>query len=391
MKTIGIVAEYNPFHNGHQKLIEWGRAQGYSHCVAVMSGNFVQRCAPAVAEKHVRTHAALLGGTDLVLELPVAYATATAQKFAQGAVGILKNSGIVDALCFGSESGNIVQLQSAADLLLSPELTAELQKQVRRGLSFAQARALALAELDQTNAETLASPNNTLAIEYLLAARRLHWEPEFLTMPRLGVAHHSLNTTNEFASASYLRSQKLSLTKAFVPAPAYAVYRNAYRQGHYGIRQDAFEMTVLSHLRRLTLTDLKQIPDLSEGAEHRIYKAIGSACSLEELYSLIKTKRYPHSRVRRWVLSAFLGITPQDQKILPYIRVLGFHPSGRELLTTMKTAATLPFGTRLLDLEKTPEGKRFADLERTATDQYGLLLGEVQPKGLEERLMPVVL
>lgn len=375
----GIVAEFNPFHNGHAALAAHARRGGATGLVAVMSGNFVQRGSPAVTDKRVRAEAALRCGVDLVLELPLPYAVAPAQRFACGAVELLAATGRVDGLLFGSECGDVRALRVLAEAVDAPTLQPGLRAQLAKGNTFARARERALAaELGDEQAALLANPNNALAVEYLRAAGQLGWQPEVITLQRLGAAHDSGEAWGEYASASMLRlhAGDFALLGRYVPPLAAEVYARAFVAGLYPADPSRLETAILARLRGLTLPELAELPDLSEGIENRLYSAIRGAPTLSALESALKTKRYTMARVRRLIFSAFLGVTHRDAHTSPpYIRVLGFTPRGREILSAMKGVSKLPVSQSLARLrERGGACERFAALEELATDLYALAL-----------------
>lgn len=387
-KVAGIVAEFNPFHNGHAALVAAARQAGAHTVVAVMSGNFVQRGSPAVTDKRVRARAALLCGVDLILELPLPWAVAPAQRFARGAVELLAATGCVDSLAFGSECGDLTALEALAQAVDDPALTAPLRELLAGGMTFARAREQAVArQLGPEKAAVLASPNNTLAVEYLRAARELGWQVRPLTLRRVGAAHDSGDSRDGIASASHLRHHAgdFPLLTAHVPATAAPVYARALADGLYPGDPARLDTAILAHLRRLGPEELARLPDLSEGLENRLYAAIRTAATLPGLEAALKTKRYPMARVRRLILSAFLGLTPEDgRQPVPYVRVLGFTPAGRALLAKMKATCPLPVSQSLARLRALGGPcERLAALEELSTDLFALTLPSPPPCGYE--------
>ncbi len=388
MVVAGIVAEYNPFHNGHAHLIEATRAAGATHIVAVMSGDFVQRGGPACAPKAVRANAAAACGADLVVELPLPYAMATAERFAAGAIGILDGLGCVEVLSFGSETGDLELLAKAAEAVLSPycdELTKQL---LAEGVTYARARQRAVETLyGEAVAEVLSSPNNTLAVEYLrqIFLRGLRIQP--FTIQRKGASHDAERADGSFASASLLRSlldlEPLDAVARFVPPEAMKVYQSAKAGGLFPFRPHSLDTAVLSAVRKMEPETFASLPDLSEGLENRLYAAARQAVSLDGLLSLVKTKRYPLSRIRRLVWNAYLGV-PGDLMQLPppYIRVLASNRRGLELLSKSSRTARLPVSHSLARLEEKGElAARMVRLCARASDLYALGLPAVQPCG----------
>ncbi len=390
MKIAAIVAEFNPFHNGHRALATAARAAGADYIVAVMSGSYVQRGEPAIADKLIRTNCALAGGVDMVLELPLAYATATAQRFAAGAMTLLKAAGMIDTLAFGSESGDVEILSRLADAVDAPPIKAALSVYLSQGITFAKARQLAVAQVwGDEMAKNLETPNNALAIEYIRQAHQIGWNPTLFTIPRVGAAHDASLPTEQTASASFLRKRPLDweLLDRYMPQPSVAVLRQAYNQGLYPSDPKQLETAILAHLRRLSIKELSILPDLSEGLENRLYAAVRRASSLEELYGLVKTKRYTLARVRRLVLAAFLGVTKHDQiRQATYIRVLGCRNEAKKLLGILGRHSQFPVGSSLAQLEATgPDALATAQLESLAGDLYTLSLPSPRDCGYEYR------
>lgn len=384
----GIVCEYNPFHNGHFYHLSRTRAAGATHIVCVMSGNFTQRGEPAILDKWARARCALLCGADLVLELPLPWAMAGAEAFARGAVGILDALGCVEALSFGCETPDSSLLATAAGALLDPALSPLLREELRKGDGFAAARERAVLRLaGEQTAKTLQSPNNILAVEYVKAAQALGASLRMLPIARRGAGHDAPEAAGGFCSASALRSLLLGGGDALrlMPPASRAVWRQAAEAGHAPVTMAKLEQPVLSSLRALSLAQAALLPDLSEGLENRLYEAVYKAVSLEELYTRIKAKRYSHARVRRLVLSAFLGLRAGDNAgIPPYLRVLGFNSRGREILQLAKQNARLPIVTRAGDFSALGgrAGALFA-LECRSTDQFALASPAPRACGLE--------
>lgn len=387
-EVCGIVAEFNPFHNGHRELIKSARAAGAKTICCVMSGNFVQRGSAAVTEKRVRAHAALESGADLIIELPLASAVSTAQRFARGAIHLLNATGCVDMLAFGSECGYINALKTLSKAIDEPEVTAVMRTILKEGLTFAKARELAVAQVYGSElAHLLESPNNILGIEYLRQANLQGMKAGVMTIPRLGASHDDTSASTSFASAGYLRrhAKNFDVIAEYVPEKAAEIYARAMVNGLFPAEPQLLDTAILAHLRRLSPTQLKMLPDVSEGLENRMFAAIREAASLDGLEQKLKTKRYTMARIRRLVLSAFLGITAKDCDTLPpYLRVLGFNQNGRGLLTAMKKQSRLPLDTSLASLRaKGGVFERFAALEEMSTDLYSLALPTVLPCGYE--------
>lgn len=390
MKTCvaGIVAEYNPFHNGHARLIEAARAAGATHVAAVMSGNFIQRGGPAAMPKFIRAQAAVASGVDLVLELPLPHAMATARRFAHGAVFLLDALGCVDRLAFGSESGNLAELRRAAELLHTPECSAGTKRRLESGVTYAVARQQALADLAGAHTAALVeTPNNTLAVEYLTALAHYGSSMEPFTIRREGAPHDGDVAETGSASASLLRKlldrDGVQAAANYVPQEAFSVYLDGEGRGLLPCREDRLDTAVLAMLRRMRREELAELPDLSEGLEDRLYNSIRRAATVRELLELVKTKRYPLARIRRLVWSAFLGVPAKlAQANPPYLRILALNSRGKELLSMAN--ASLPLSASLRDLERMGGMcERFARLEARAGDLYALSLPRPQPCGTD--------
>ncbi len=389
MKVTGIVAEYNPFHNGHKTMIDQCRRNGATHVVAAMSGNFVQRGSVAIMDKRSRTAAALKGGVDLVVELPTVWATATAETFAYGGVSVLEALGCVDTLSFGAECADPDLLATAAKAVQDPKVDAKVKTELDGGVSYPVARALAVQEFyGDTIAEILDQPNNILAVEYVKALQKKQSAMTVSPIARVGGVHDSLTPTDEFASASSLRIMlERGDTRAYsyMPETSVGEFKRQKDIRRAPVTIDDSERAILSRLRMLSKEDIAKAPDVSEGLENRIYNAIQSATSLEELYDIVKTKRYTHSRIRRIVTALYLGIEREDRALeVPYIRVLGFNEKGREILKAAKENGSLPLVTKTSQISAlSDEAKHIFDLECRATDLYNLTTPRILPCGTE--------
>lgn len=386
MKICGIVCEYNPFHNGHKYHIEQTKEKyGATHIAAVMSGNFTQRGDVALIDKYKRTETALKNGVDLVIELPVAYALASAEQFAQGAVYLLNSLGCVDMLSFGSESGDIKLLRETAGAVYYAMESEEFNKQLKSGLAYPAALQKAIEKYYTDDViETLAAPNNTLAIEYLKALDTFASPIEPVTVKRAAAGHDSeIDNPSQIVSASQLRKMIAEGKDISALAPESDFSNTASILN--------IENAILSKLRFMSKTEIEKTPNAVLGLENRIYRAVQVSASLNELYFLIKTKRYTLARIRRIVLSAFLGITKNDLKIMPsYVRILGMNGKGKEILAA--ASCELPINTSLAQLEKTSDNaKKQAKLEARCDSQYALALNKKERCGLDYTSKPVIL
>lgn len=385
MNIVGIVAEYNPFHRGHiWQLAETRRVMG-TECgvVCAMSGNWVQRGECAVTDKWTRAAAALRGGADLILELPTVWAISSAENFARGSVGVLRATGVVEALSFGSESGDLEELREVAHSLNGLDFRAALRVYLDQGLPFAAARQRAVSELLGPAAECLKSPNNNLAVEYL---RVLPPEMGAMAVHRVGVAHDG-DPADGYASASvlrgWLRGGEISRAEEYLTEP----WRGDIASMKW------CERAVLARLRSMSPEEAECLPDSGEGLAIRLLAAARRGRGLQEVFALTKAKRYAHSRIRRMALWAFLGLTTADRPDrVPYLRVLGFTTRGRAILREMEGRAEVPI------LTKPAHGKRLGgtarrllELEARCTDLYGLCFAEPWTGGREWTTGPIYL
>lgn len=328
MRTVGIICEYNPFHNGHKKQIDTIRSLygADTRIVCAMSGNFVQRGAPALFDKSLRAQAAVMEGADLVVELPVIGALSSAEGFAECGIRILAQC--CDTICFGTESMGRDALFSAARALLSPEFSGHLKEHLQTGISFPAARQAALEQLGIAF-EGIALPNNLLAVEYCKSIVRNGFSLDILPIARNG-NYHDRTVDPENPSATSIRQAALiegNWTDA-IPEKAAAIFENAPMHDLY-----AGERAILMQLRTMTDDEFAVLPFGSEGLWRKLMKASRSCASLEEIAESVKSKRYTRSRIDRMILCAFLGITAEDlAAAVPYARILAFSESGRIIL-----------------------------------------------------------
>lgn len=383
METAGIVAEYNPFHRGHAWHIAETRRRlgGEAPVVCVMSGHWVQRGECALADKWLRAALALDRGADLVVELPTPWAMASAESFARGAVSLLAATGVVDVLSFGSETGELAPLEAAAAALDAPDYPERLRAALGRGLSFPAARQ------EAAGAACLSAPNNNLGVEYLRSLRALGSTIRPLTVPRQGAGHDG-PAAGGFASASELR-RLLRAGRGEEAAP----YLTAPWSGELADMQH-IERAVLARLRTMGEGDWAALPDGggAEGLPSRLAKAAREAVSLEDFYARAKTRRYPHARLRRLALAAFLGLRAAERPAAPpYVRVLGLGGRGRALLRRMKDTCPLPVIVKPAQArELDGPARTLFESEARYTDLYGLCFPAPRPCGAEWIHSPVV-
>ncbi len=371
MHVVGIITEYNPFHNGHKYHIEASKAQcGASHAVVAMSGSFVQRGEPAMFPKHLRAKWALQNGADVVFELPTPFSLSSAEGFARGAVALLTGCGLANFLSFGSESGDIDALRSAADFLSenSQALWNSIDDYLRKGLSFPDARSKAASELRPDLSGLLGSPNDILGIEYLRALSHLHSPLSPCAIQRAGAGHDSLSPVKSTASASSIRNRIIQGEdiSAFVPQDVACDIASTPP-----IFLSQLSDTILYALRRMDRDQLRQLSDVGEGLENVFYRACREAANLEQLLAIVKTRRYPLSRLKRICMRALLGISGDSSSYLPgmYLRVLGVRKSSVSFLSQLSKVAAFPVVVNYADLQKlNPAQKALHDLDMRVTE-----------------------
>ncbi len=384
MKVSGIICEYNPFHNGHLYHIRETRKNGATHIVAVMSGNFVQRGDTAVMDKLERARLAVRSGADLVIELPVQYCLASAEKFAEGAVWLLNSLGIVDELSFGSECGDTAKLAAALKKVdeVSVSHADEIRTIMEKGYTYPRALSSVINGIDESVGDVIEEPNNLLAIEYMRALKRFSSPIKPFTVKRSIAQHDSMTAENGYASASLIR-EKISIAHGADLIRDYTTtlwadaVEKAVRSGETA-DISRLERILLYKLRTSSVQEISRISDVGQGLENRIYGA-KMAGSLEELLFTVKTKRYTMARIRRIMLCLLIGITKSDMTHMPvYGRILAINERGREILAAAKGKAGIPFATSISKLSQINSvARRFAELEIRASDIYGLALETV--------------
>lgn len=375
MKTVGIICEYNPLHLGHQKQIRLIKAAfgEDTAVVCAMSGNFVQRGAPAIIDKHARAKAAILSGADLVLELPVTTALSSAEGFASGGVKLL--SPLCDSLCFGAETADQERLLAAAHALLSEDFPPMLRAQLDTGKSFPAARQAALEALGG-NADLLRQPNDILAVEYCKAIVHQGIGMDIFPIHRAGSYHAEMADT-ENPSATAVRKLMLGAYnwKYCVPREVRSIFETAPLH-----TLEAGERAILSRLRTMTDAEFEALPYGSEGLWRKFMHACRTQTTVEEILAATKSKRYTQTRLQRMLLCAFLGITAEDLTMdVSYTRVLAFNDRGRSLLNQAKKHGCY------LNTGEAVDHPHWL-LEQRCGDLYGLFAADaIAPPGAENK------
>lgn len=389
-KVLGVIGEYNPFHNGHlYHIAESVKETEAEFVVCVISGNFVQRGNTSVINKWAKAKMALENGADLVIELPTVYSISSAENFAEGAIKILNSLKIVDTLSFGMEASDIATLNNIANVLYNEprEYTIMLSHELQKGNSFPKARENALMMYlndIKKYANVMSGSNNILAIEYLKALKRTKSDITPVGIKREKVLYNDEYMVDEFASATAIRKMlmigQFDDVRKVMPKSSYAILAEELRQGHYVIDLSKFEKQIIYTLRRMTIGEIKDLPDVSEGLENTIKNAAESCNTLYELMNIIKSKRFTQTRIQRILLYALLGITKKQmevaRKIDPYVRVLGFNQKGKTLISEIvKKNRRLNIITSVKKYMDTVSNKNLKEMLETdimATDIYTL-------------------
>jgi len=384
MKITGIIAEYNPFHNGHRYQFEQIRPRSETDfLIVIMSGNFVQRGEPAVYDKYTRTLAALKAGADLVLELPAAFATSSAEDFAACGIALLDQLGVVNEVCFGSECGDIEELSKIAAILAQePDDYRDLLRQeLKSGISFPQARNRALVSwlnrhqppkfFSEPANQLLTAPNNILGIEYIKAIRTRNSSLKPVTITRCGQGYHDTAVDQGFASASGIRAVvKKSAGQEFPDTLAGQIPEDAYSCYQHAVPIFAEDLSLLLNQTLLRL-DREQIPltryaDVSEEMAARLQRHLLDFASFPVRIEQLKTRQYTYTRISRALLHLVLGITRTEMAhyrrmdYAPYARILGFRRQSTVLLREIKKNSTIPLISKTADAKNILSESAFA-------------------------------
>lgn len=404
----GIIAEYNPFHNGHAYQIEQARLlTGCDFLVVVMSGDYVQRGAPAVFDKYTRARMALACGADLVLELPVACSCASAEFFASGAVSLLDGLGCVDFLCFGSESGDLQSLMEPARILAkeSPVFQEALRRGLSLGLSFPAARKEAFRAC-ASNPDILDLPNNILGIEYLKALLQRESSIKPVTIKREGQGYHDTLLDSGFASASgirrFLKQEEAPLSalpalKESLPDPVMEVLKDTLAHT-LPVWEEDFSMLLRYELLRQSASDLTRYADISPDLGRRLKNCADKFSSFSEFVALVKTKDVTYTRITRALFHILLNLTGEDTRnsvAMPYARILGFRKDHSRILGLLKENSRIPIIPKAADYKTylTPDLQPLFEKDLFAANLYETIAAAKQKRAFLHDLKrsPVIL
>lgn len=389
-KVLGIIAEYNPFHNGHMYHLQKAKEQsGAQYSICIMSGNFVQRGNTSILNKWKKAEMAILNGIDLVIELPTIYSVASAESFSLGAIKLLENLKIVDTISFGTETNDFAALNNISGIVCEePKKYKELLNQeLKKGLSFPKARENALMLYLNDNkryANILNEPNNILAIEYLKSLKKIKSTIQPVPIKREKVYYNDNTIVDEFASATAIRellkNKQFSEIRKVVPIETYKILSQESELENIVLDLLKYEKEIIYNLRKMTVEQIADLPDVSEGLEYSIKNAASFANNLKDLMGVVKTKRYTTTRIQRILICSLLGITKKDvimsKRTLPYARILGFNEKGKELISKMSKAnpklEVITSLKKFQDKNCNKTYKRLLDIDIFATDVYTL-------------------
>ncbi len=404
MKTIGIVCELNPLHSGHKYLLDMARKRfNADYIILVMSGDYTQRGVPSIVSKEVRTKMALMAGADAVFELPVQYATASAEYFASGAISLLNSLGCVDHILFGTENGDIEEIQKIASILNDEpdEYKKELQKGLKKGLNFASARDAALKKLITIgNSTTLIGSNNILGIEYCRALMESKSSITPLTIQREGADYNSDELTGTYASASAIRKllettypddTYRSILKNYIPEDVLTLLLSQKAYNRLDNYSDYLHYKLLSERSE----GFTSYADIHRDLSDKIIKFLPKYTTISEFTDILKSKDLTYTRIQRSLLHILLGIKQEtldslkQEKYPVYLRLLGFRKESSHLLAVIRESANTTVISRMSDTFKIEDKKQkeLLDQDVLASDIYHLII----PDSKNEYQKPVTI
>lgn len=349
--VLGIIAEYNPFHNGHlYHLLKAKELTKDNYTIAIIGGNFTQRGEASLVDKWVKTEMALANGIDLVIELPLLYSISSAENFADGAIKILNSLKLVDHIAFGGETDDLRLLNIIANTLFEEPKDFKLLLDVflSTGISFPKAREKALLAYlnDDQYRNIISMPNNILAIEYLKALKKYKSRIKPVLLRRKDSGFLSLDYKGDLASSTAIRNKlktsNIDSIKNLIPPTTYTILNEEFKLGHYVRDISCFEKIILYKFRNMSIQEIANLPDVSEGLENSLKKAACSCNTFKEFINIVSSKRYTETRLKRIMLYCLLDISKKDMQIskrtTPYVRVLGFNKKGEFLLSKISKA-----------------------------------------------------
>ncbi|MBF0978972.1 MAG: nucleotidyltransferase [Clostridiales bacterium] len=379
-KRIGIIAEYNPFHNGHLYQIQKAKElTGADTVITVMSGNFTQRGDTSLINKFEKAKIALQNEVDMVIELPTIYSISSAENFALGGVKILNEIGNIDYLVFGIEEENLEKLQAIADVLVNEddEFKRNIKEELDKGNSYPKAREIVLKKvLSSENVKNIMQkPNNILAIEYLKALKTTNSKIKPFAIKRKNTMHNDENINENYASGTYIRKlfieNNFNEIKKVVPKYTYERLLELKNQGTYVSSINDFSDIVIYKIRTMTKEEISQIADVNEGLENSIKLASTTCKTIDEIIDKVSTKRYTKTRISRILTYILLDITKsemeQSKNANQYIRVLGINKKCEGILKTINNNKLI---TSLKKFEENNRENQLLNIDKKATEIY---------------------
>lgn len=389
-RVVGIIAEYNPFHNGHYYHLQKAKQEANAdYCIAVISGNFTQRGDVSIVNKWAKAYMAICGGADLVIELPTIYSVSSAENFANGAIKILDSLKIVDSFAFGAEANDLATLNNIANVLNEEPkgYTNILNHELKKGISYPAARENAIMMYlndIKRYANVMGNPNNILAVEYLKALKNQKSKLTPIMIKRQKVYYNEHRIVDGYASATgireLLKNKEYSDVSKVVPRSTYQILGQQANNGRMILSLEKYQKEIIYALRKMTVEEIAELPDVSEGLENSIKNAANNCNNLTELINGIKSKRYTQTRIQRILIYALLGINKKmmenSKKIIPYTRVLGFNSKGKMLISEIMNKNPkinmITSVKKYMDQNKNKQLAEMLDVDIFATDVYTL-------------------
>ena len=389
-RVVGIIAEYNPFHNGHYYHMQKAKQEANAdYCIAVISGNFTQRGDVSIVNKWAKAYMAICGGADLVIELPTIYSVSSAENFANGAIKILDSLKIVDSFAFGAEANDLATLNNIANVLNEEPkgYTNILNHELRKGISYPAARENAIMMYlndIKRYANVMGNPNNILAVEYLKALKNQKSKLTPIMIKRQKVYYNEHRIVDGYASATgireLLKNKEYSDVSKVVPRSTYQILGQQANNGRMILSLEKYQKEIIYALRKMTVEEIAELPDVSEGLENSIKNAANNCNNLTELINGIKSKRYTQTRIQRILIYALLGINKKmmenSKKIIPYTRILGFNSKGKMLISEIMNKNPkinmITSVKKYIDQNKNKQLAEMLNVDIFATDVYTL-------------------
>lgn len=386
--VLGIIAEYNPFHNGHLYHMNKAKEATQATCTVIaLSSNFVQRGEPSMIDKWERARMALAQGANLVIEMPSAFSCHNAGVFCSAGVDLLAATGTVTHLSFGMEDTSFPSLKGVIDILIEepPSFKENLKRHLQEGHSYVESRSLALEDLIPGAGRLMSSSNNILAVGYMMRIVQKGYSLTPVPVKRIGRTYLD-DTLSDVASATAIRkaikANSLSEVHPYMPETSFSILKKAFDNGRCAIDDDLLFRMIITSCLRASPTEIASYAEMREGIENRIMQAVKTSKDLQELIEAVSTKRYPKARVQRHLMHILLAYDHWTNKAVqrlsvPYIRVLGFDDKGRALLKVMREKAGLPLITKTGSL-KSGYGKAVAAFEHKAVELWEMLCSAPQ-------------